>query len=266
MDRRRDGVLVVATTWVVVASRPRPFMHTGPTSFRDCDRSAASARVAKSEAAGATRYQGRRGRSGANTAPRDHRRPPFMPTLMPRPSCPDERAWRDDVLEPGAGPDSIDASGHAGRPHAFAVTSPGAPHRGGWLIAANQQGGREPLGRLAAMQPPTGLPELDVARVQRWCDARVPERARYQVHLECEVEPGRLTIVERRAPFRPESGAEWTRLPVARLRYTKSRRTWSLSWRDRNLRFHTYDRIPPSPHVDELLAELDRDPTHIFWG
>jgi hypothetical protein len=31
------------------------------------------------------------------------------------------------------------------------------------------------------------LPELDVAGVQRWCAARVPEHARHQVRVECEV-------------------------------------------------------------------------------
>jgi hypothetical protein len=35
---------------------------------------------------------------------------------------------------------------------------------------------------------------------------------------------------------------------------------WSLYWRDRNLRFHKYDLIAPSRRVDELLAEIDRDP------
>lgn len=51
-----------------------------------------------------------------------------------------------------------------------------------------------------------------------------------------------------------------------RLRYTKATGQWSLYWRDRNLRFHVYDRIMPSPHIDELLQEIDRDPTAIFWG
>ena len=32
------------------------------------------------------------------------------------------------------------------------------------------------------------------------------------------------------------------------------------------LRFHEYDLVPPTSNVDELLTELDRDPTHIFWG
>jgi len=112
----------------------------------------------------------------------------------------------------------------------------------------------------------TGLPELDVARVQRWCVQRVPDHARHQVRVECEVEPRHLTIVERRAPWHPDVGPEWTRFPIARLRYTKTSKTWSLYWRDRNLRFHTYDRLAPSANVDELLAEIDRDPTAIFWG
>ena len=75
-----------------------------------------------------------------------------------------------------------------------------------------------------------------------------------------------MTIVECRAPWREEDGPEWTRFPIARLRYTKADRTWSLYWRDRNLRFHEYDRIGPSARIDELLTEIDRDPTAIFWG
>ena len=61
-------------------------------------------------------------------------------------------------------------------------------------------------------------------------------------------------------------GSEWTRFPIARLRYVKNTRQWSLYWRDRNLRFHRYDRLLPTPHVDEILIEVDQDPTHIFWG
>ena len=43
-------------------------------------------------------------------------------------------------------------------------------------------------------------------------------------------------------------------------------RALSLLWRDRDLRFHPYDRLAASPHVDEILQEIDRDPTRIFWG
>jgi hypothetical protein len=102
--------------------------------------------------------------------------------------------------------------------------------------------------------------------VQRWCRARVPERVRDEVRVEADVAERHLTIVECRAPWRADFGPEWTRFRIARLRYSKATRLWSLYWRDRKLKFHEYDRLPASASVDELLAEVDRDPTAIFWG
>jgi hypothetical protein len=110
------------------------------------------------------------------------------------------------------------------------------------------------------------LPELDVARVERWCRARVPEQVRDRVRVEVDVADRHLTIVECRPLWRADLGTEWTRFPIARLRYTKGTRLWSLYWRDRNLRFHSYDRVPATTSVEDLLAEVDRDPTAIFWG
>ena len=110
------------------------------------------------------------------------------------------------------------------------------------------------------------LPDLDVARVQRWCAARVPEYARHQVRVECQIASRHLTIVERRAPWREDLGPEWTSFPIARLRYTIAEKSWTLYWRDRNLRFHIYDLLAPSDRVDDLLSELNHDPICIFWG
>jgi len=86
------------------------------------------------------------------------------------------------------------------------------------------------------------LPELDAERVRRWCRQRVPEHLRDQVRVEFDAGPGYLTIVECRPPWRKDMGPDWTRFPIARLRYTKAAKHWSLYWRDRNLRFHRYDR------------------------
>lgn len=67
---------------------------------------------------------------------------------------------------------------------------------------------------------------------------------------------------QRRAPEKYSS----LRSPIARLRYTKSAQSWTLYWRDRNLRFHRYDQLAPAKHVSVLLDEIARDPTGIFWG
>jgi Protein of unknown function (DUF3024) len=112
----------------------------------------------------------------------------------------------------------------------------------------------------------SGLPELDVARVRRWCEQHVPEHARSQIRLECETAPRHLTLVECRAPWREDLGPDWSRYPIARLHYTQSNRQWTLYWRDRNLKFHRYDRTQPNPDIQILLAEVEHDPTHTFWG
>ena len=112
--------------------------------------------------------------------------------------------------------------------------------------------------------PVMTVPDLDLARIRRWADARVPAHAREQVRVEIEEDERAVTIVERRAPW-SDDDPEWTRMPVARLRYTKTRSQWTLYWCDRNGQFHEYDTAPTT-HVEELLAQIDRDPTGIFWG
>jgi hypothetical protein len=113
------------------------------------------------------------------------------------------------------------------------------------------------------------IPEIDLARIRRFVDRRneeIPPDARREIRIEMDVTPTSVTIFACRPPWRPEYGPDWTRQPVARLRYTKSRAEWSLYWTDRNSKFYLYDRIEPTPTVEHLLAEIEADPTCIFWG
>ena len=111
------------------------------------------------------------------------------------------------------------------------------------------------------------LPELDVARVRQWAEGRVPPEIRDEIRIEVDVDARALTVLECRPPWSPKTiGPEWTRVPIARLRYVQSHRLWTLYWRDRNRSFHRYDLIEPSSHVATLLAEIDADPICIFWG
>ena len=61
-------------------------------------------------------------------------------------------------------------------------------------------------------------------------------------------------------------GPEWTRFPIARLHHTKTTGLWTLYWRDRNLKFHHYQPLDPSPRVQDLLDYLDKHADPIFWG
>lgn len=113
---------------------------------------------------------------------------------------------------------------------------------------------------------PDLIPELDLARIQRYCAGRIPARVAHLVRLEIDVKGRSVTILECRPPWSPDMGSEWTSFPIARLRFIASRSEWTLYWRDRHSRFHRYLRIDPSPDVDTLLAEIDADPTSSVDG
>jgi len=113
------------------------------------------------------------------------------------------------------------------------------------------------------------LPEMDVARVLRWVDARnaaIPPQARDRIRYELDVADRHVTVVECRPPWRADLGPEWTRLPVVRFHFTRATSTWAIYWRDRNRKFHRFDSVPSSHRIEELTRAVDEDRTGIFWG
>jgi hypothetical protein len=113
------------------------------------------------------------------------------------------------------------------------------------------------------------IPELHLHQITRWCQQRVPAHVRDKVSVEHRVRGRTVTIVERRRPWSPALGPEWTTMPVAQLRYAPpppAGGRWRLYWADRNRRWHLLDDVLPAATPASLLAELDADPTGIFWG
>ena len=112
---------------------------------------------------------------------------------------------------------------------------------------------------------PLMLRESDVARVRELCEARVPPSARDEVRVELEQERQAVTIVERRPPWREDFGPEWSRLPIARLRYVASKRLWTLYYHRHTGRWERYPLLGPSGRLGDLLTELAEDPICVFW-
>jgi hypothetical protein len=108
------------------------------------------------------------------------------------------------------------------------------------------------------------VPDLDVARIHQFCDSRVPAHLRTETRVEADVRGRSVTIYDCRPPWHPDLTG-WSRVPVAQLRYDTATTVWTLYWADRNSRWHRYDDLEPGT-VDELLHEIDDDPTCIFWG
>jgi Protein of unknown function (DUF3024) len=104
------------------------------------------------------------------------------------------------------------------------------------------------------------VPELDLARIRQFCESKVPAHLRD----EADVRGKSVTILDCRPPWHPNLTA-WSRAPIAQLRYDIDTNLWTLYWADRNSRWHRYDDTDPGT-AEDLLNEINDDPTCIFWG
>jgi hypothetical protein len=112
--------------------------------------------------------------------------------------------------------------------------------------------------------PPTVLPELDVEKLRRFCRERVPDEVKDEVRLEVTAKDARLSIHERRPPWRGGPG-DWTSMPIAQLRY-EGDGTWTLYFGDRYGGWTKYPDLDARQTIDVIVEELGSDPTCVFWG
>jgi hypothetical protein len=89
---------------------------------------------------------------------------------------------------------------------------------------------------------PTGpaIPDTAVAAIRRYGENKIPANHRAEVRVEYGVRGKSVTIYECRPPWHPNLGP--------------------------GCRWHFYGMTGPTPKLDELITEIDQDPTGIFWG
>lgn len=109
------------------------------------------------------------------------------------------------------------------------------------------------------------------ALLQSFCDRRVPESVQNEVRLEVAFRSDGATIYERRPPYvssfiLARENEEWTSRSIAQFRYDAESRHWTLYGADWHGRWHEYDGLDPSERLEDLLAEVDADPTGVFWA
>ena len=119
---------------------------------------------------------------------------------------------------------------------------------------------------MATVADRVGLPELALAAVRRYCETKIPPEHRDEVRMEFDVRGRNVSLFECRPPWDPDAGPEWTRTPVAQLRFDPAGGIWELFCARSSGRWAAYEPAPPTTSVGELLDEIDRDPTGIFWG
>jgi hypothetical protein len=111
------------------------------------------------------------------------------------------------------------------------------------------------------------IPELELARATRslreYCN-KVPPEIRDKLTHDFRVVGSDIELFERR-PHYSEPGRS-TELVVAKFRYSATRTSWTLLWSNRNERWRKYENFVDRRNFVELLQEVERDPTGIFWG
>ena len=114
------------------------------------------------------------------------------------------------------------------------------------------------------------LPEFVRRRAEQeiraYCELRNPAEMRDEMRLEYELRGNSITIVDRRAPWEPGTGPEWTSLDLAQLRYDESSSAWTLWWKRADGRWYRYQDAGPTGDLSELIRTIDEDIDGVFWG
>ena len=114
------------------------------------------------------------------------------------------------------------------------------------------------------MPIPAALKQTTDQELAVYCDQKVPLHVLDRVRLVHQWRGSSVTLIEQRPWWRDE--ITWLDSPIAQFRYDAQTNDWTLYWRDRNQRWHRYEEHPGSRSINRLLAEVDQDPTGIFWG
>jgi hypothetical protein len=111
------------------------------------------------------------------------------------------------------------------------------------------------------------IPELERERVtralSRFCD-KMPVEIRDRLTHNFRFVRSDVELFDRRPHFQDRT--RYTELTVAKFRYNAKRGSWTLLWSDRNSRWHTYEGFEDRRNFVDLLHEVEKDPTCIFWG
>ncbi len=115
------------------------------------------------------------------------------------------------------------------------------------------------------MPIPVLVKTLAEKKLSAFCLNRIPSHAAHQVRLSYKFRGDTVTLFEHRAPWM-KGDTEWSSMPIAQIRFNQSAGLWTLYCADRNDKWHMYTEIDSTKDFDAILAEIDEDPTHIFWG
>jgi hypothetical protein len=111
------------------------------------------------------------------------------------------------------------------------------------------------------------LPAADLALIEQYCADASPAEFASESKVECVVSEASVTLVEA-TRLDAERDEDWLRVPNALLTFADGQ--WTLHCFDADSKQIRYDVWEPDfvqpTTVEAVLAEIEADPTEIFWG
>jgi hypothetical protein len=110
--------------------------------------------------------------------------------------------------------------------------------------------------------------ELELKRIDKilggYCRDKIRPELADELRFVYEIEGQSVVLAEERPDWRDPS--EHMRKRVAKFRFVRSSRLWTLYWMRADLRWHRCEPADSTPNLARLLEILDRDEYCAFFG
>ena len=102
--------------------------------------------------------------------------------------------------------------------------------------------------------------------VGKMCGRRSPPLLRDELRIIYEVERLDVVVYEERPNWRDPK--KWSRMGVAKFKYSRKDGKWKLFWMRSDSKWHRYEMGMPggAKRLEELVKEVDNDPYGAFFG
>ena len=101
-------------------------------------------------------------------------------------------------------------------------------------------------------------------KMKQYCDTKIPIEHQNEIKLLYNIRGNNVTLIESRPLFLDKN--KWGEFKIAQFRYNPNNNKWALYCRNRNEKWFIYMNIDDCENLEDLLKEVDDDPTGIFWG
>jgi hypothetical protein len=110
--------------------------------------------------------------------------------------------------------------------------------------------------------------ELELRRIDKTvgelCRRFSSPQYAHELRLVYDIVDHNVAIWEERSPWRGEGG--WSRQGIAKFRYLRSRKTWTLYWMRADRKWHVFEPAAPTNDLDALVAVVAENRSGAFFG